>query len=64
MRLGTKFYELLASMIANKSYEKIMDKSNQFKKKKRLGNQFKDYEAEELKKQVMFYHKEITHILD
>lgn len=38
--LGTKFFQLLAAMVVNKSYVKIMDKERKFKKKSRLGRQF------------------------
>lgn len=62
--LGTKFFQLLAAMVVNKSYVKIMDKNRKFKKKSRLGKQFDRQESEELKELAVQYHKEVTQVLD
>ncbi len=56
-------YELLASMVVSKSYQKIMDKSRLHRKKARLGRQHSQEEREELKQFVHKHQYEMMNVM-
>lgn len=62
--LGSDFHQLFASMIVNRKFEDIMDKTKKEQMKARLGDKAGDKAQKELQDYALFYHQEIVEILD
>ena len=62
--LGADFYELFTSMIVGRKYEDVMDTSNSYKMKTRLGEKNDEASKEAIKSYAIYYHKDIVEILD
>ena len=62
--LGCDFHQLFASMVVNRKFEDIMDKSKRSQMKTRLGDRDNAEAKEDLRDYALFYHQEIVEILD
>jgi short-subunit dehydrogenase involved in D-alanine esterification of teichoic acids len=56
LAMGANFHELFTTMIVNRRYEDVMDKSKKNKVKSRLGDKNDSKSQEELQEFALQYH--------
>mmetsp|Transcript_11211 Transcript_11211/g.18866 ORF Transcript_11211/g.18866 Transcript_11211/m.18866 type:complete len:198 (+) Transcript_11211:983-1576(+) len=61
--LGTDFHELFTSMVANRTYDDVMDRKKTHDTQSRFGVQKDAKQQKMLQKYAIHYHKDITDIL-